>query len=82
VQRTDKAPFIEDNRHPLPIELLTFNYAYESRLTAQPGKAGSPIRRSTSIGSPSGAIVCGRKPKPYGDHAGRKNLFESEYALI
>jgi hypothetical protein len=47
----------------LSVELLTFNYADEARLDSAARKAGSSIRRSTSIGSPSGAMVWGRKPK-------------------
>src|SRR5580704_12587484 len=35
-------------------------------LRRQPGKAGSSISTSTSVGSPSSALVDGMKPKSYG----------------
>ena len=53
---------VADPLFPL-IFLLGFNDANECAGTTQPANADWSIKSSTSIGSPSGALVWGTKPK-------------------
>jgi hypothetical protein len=54
---------LPDDRCSVTVTYRIDTHPVSRALTAQPGKAGSSMRSRTSMGSPSGARVCGRNPK-------------------
>ncbi len=55
----------------LLVSLLTLDDSDDAALSRQPAKAGSSISTSTSVGSPSSALVDGIKPNMSKQHWGR-----------